>query len=125
VLGVAQMLGQGAQRGVRVQGGVRRDQGQGEGKPGTRGDDLVDGVGFGGGPVDAEPAGEELACFVGGEQVQGDRVRGVGGYQAGELVAAGGQDQAAGGPGSRGRTWAVSRALSATISIRLSTSRLR
>jgi hypothetical protein len=40
--------------------------------------------------------GEELVCFVVGEQVQGDGVGVVGGDQTGELVAAGDQDQAAG-----------------------------
>ena len=52
-------------------------------------------------PVGAEPAGQQLRAPRLAEQVERHRVRALGGDQAGELVAAGHQDQAAGRAGQQ------------------------
>jgi hypothetical protein len=56
---------------------------------------------LGGDPVVAEPAGEQFHGFVPAEQVERERVGASGGNQAGQLVAAGHQDAAAGRAGEQ------------------------
>ena len=57
---------------------------------------------FGGYPRFAEPAGQQLSRHVDGEQVDDQRPGALGGGQAGELVAAGHQDQAGQCAGKQG-----------------------
>ena len=82
-----------------TQGGAGGDQGQREGQPGTPVDDLCDHVRLGGDPLGAEPVGQQLHGLLIGEQVEGQRLGAGFGDQSAELVAAGDQDEAAGGAG--------------------------
>ena len=97
--GVVQLLRQGAQARVGAHRRVRGDEGQRQRQAGTAADDLGDGVRLGGGPAGTQPVGQQVARLVRGERVEAHRVGAVRGDQAGELVAAGHQDQAAGGAG--------------------------
>lgn len=69
------------------------------GKPGAAGDEVVDRVGFSADPGAADAVGQQVAGFVRGQKVQRQRMGGLGGDQAGQPIAAGDQDEAAGGAG--------------------------
>jgi hypothetical protein len=78
-----------------VSGGAGRDDGQRQRQARAPGDELIGRLGFGGNPVVAEPARQQLHGFVAAEQVEADR-GGASGDQAGELVAAGHEHKAPG-----------------------------
>jgi len=96
VAGVEELAGQHRQRELRVGDRAGGYDDQGQRQPRARGDDLLSRFRFGGHPVRAEPAGQQLPGFAGGEQVQCHRAGRLGGDQAGELAAAGDDDHAAG-----------------------------
>jgi hypothetical protein len=100
--GVAELAGECGERVRGVDGAAGGDDGQREGQVRAPGDDLVRGVGLHADAVVAEPVGQQQPSLVVGEQAQRERVGAIGGDQAGELVAAGDQDQAAGGAGQQG-----------------------
>jgi hypothetical protein len=70
VLGVVELIGQDTEIGTGSGCGVGGDQGQRKREPGAPGDDLLDGVGFGGDPFTAEAAGQQFPRLVAGEQVE-------------------------------------------------------
>ena len=82
-------------------GGAGRGDGQRQRQARAAGDDLVDRVRFAAGPAGAHPAGHQLARPLPGEQVQVQRVRTMPGDQAGEVVSAGHDGQAAGRAGQQ------------------------
>ena len=97
----AQLVAYSGQRYPGLDRRARRDDGQREGQPGGALDDLVDRPGFGGHPPRPEPVAQQPPGLVAAEQVQRDRVRTLGGDQAGELVAAGDDDRAPGCAGQQ------------------------
>jgi len=97
--GIAQLGGERRQRLAGVDGGPGGDHGQREGKPGAPGDDLVDRVRLGVDAARADPPGQHRPGLVGGEHVEGEQVRALGGDQGGEVGPAGHDGGAAGRAG--------------------------
>ena len=106
-------------------GGARGDDGQRQRQPRAAGDDVVDRVRFAADPAGSEAAGEQLAGLA---AVSRSSVSGTAPSPATRpvswlrLVT---RTRQPGEPGSSGRTWSASRALSSTTSMRLPASRLR
>ena len=94
--GVAQVGGQRGQREAGLAGGAGGGDAQRQGQPRAQLDQLVRGAGSSATRCGAEPAGQQFLRLGVGEHIQGERERALGGDQAGELVAAGHDDQAAG-----------------------------
>ena len=99
--GVPQLGGQRGEGEAGVGGGAGGGDGEGQRQPGAQGDQLG-----GRGRLDGEPGGfqalrQQLAGVRFGEHVEGQRAGAVAGDEAGELVAAGDQDQCGGGGGQQ------------------------
>ena len=93
---VAQVGGQRGQRVPRLPGGAGGGDGQRQRQPRAQFDQLIGGGRLGGDAFGAEAAVQQFAGLAAGEQIEGERVGALGGDQAGELAAAGHDDQAAG-----------------------------
>ena len=93
--GIAQFGGQRGQREPGLAGGASGGDAQRQRQPRAQLDQLIRGAGVVGDPFRAEAAGQQFLRLGVGEHVQGERGRALGGDQAGELAAAGDDDQAA------------------------------
>jgi hypothetical protein len=94
--GLAQISGENSEGEPGAGGGACSGDGQGQRKARAAGDDLVDGSWFAAYPASSQPAGQQLAGPGRSEQLELQRVRALGGDQAGQVVAAGHDGQASG-----------------------------
>ena len=91
--GVTKLAGQRGQGQIRLHRGVGRGDGQGQRQPCAQVDQLGGHTWLGCQAFSPETLGQQLVSLSRAEQVQRHRMRAFRGDQAGELVAAGDQDQ--------------------------------
>lgn len=95
-LGVAQLVGEAAQRAAGAGADAGRDHREGERQPGAAGHDDVGRARLGGDAGRPDPAGEEHAGLAAGHDVEAEPLGAILHGQAQQLVAAGHHDHAAG-----------------------------
>ncbi len=93
---VAEFAGQGNERVPRAQGRLGGGDVQCQRQPGAQADELLDRLRFGGRPPGAQATGQQRPGIVVLQQVKEQRLSPFDRDQAGQLIAAGDQDQAAG-----------------------------
>jgi hypothetical protein len=100
---VAQFGGQGGEGEDRAGGDAGGEDADGQREPGAVVEEFRRRFGFGGEPVGADAADQQLACLGAVERVQGEPADAVGGGESGQLVSTGDEDRAGGAARQQGQ----------------------
>jgi hypothetical protein len=100
-VGLTQFCREGGQGKPGMGARTRGHTGQGERQSAAQSGDLTDRLRLGRGPLRSDAPGQEVACLVVVERVQGEGVRPLRGHETGQPAAAGDDRQAAGTAGEQ------------------------